>query len=261
MAGHRLDLAGHVYGDLTVVEIANIPRHGTVWLCRCSCGGSAKVRSDQLRNGLRNACTACKSRQRPSRPFARGKRIDLLGRTFGKLTVKALAAPRSQSVYWLCECCCGSGGEYSSFYLRNSPLPQCAACRQHVRLAKAKVPKPPHSRALPSRWKNMMRRCYDPTCRAFPLYGGRGIVVCEEWRTSKAAFVDWGRATGFEPHLSLDRINVNGHYSPENCRWATAKQQIANRRPHFVLRNANDLPERDELTAAANRLLEKAGIR
>lgn len=83
--------------------------------------------------------------------------------------------------------------------------------------------------------KNMISRCYDPASAAYANYGARGIAVCEEWRKSRAAFVSWALQSGHEMDLSLDRINNDKGYSPENCRWATISQQLNNqRRNHLV---------------------------
>lgn len=76
----------------------------------------------------------------------------------------------------------------------------------------------------------MRERCYDPKSKRFPDYGGRGISVCEEWRHDFASFRDWALANGFREGLSIDRIDVNGNYCPENCRWITMAEQQKNKR-------------------------------
>lgn len=111
------------------------------------------------------------------------------------------------------------------------------------------------------RWDAMKSRCYNPRVKDYARYGGRGIVMCAEWRDSFESFKRWALLTDFRNDLSLDRIDSDGPYSPENCRWATQKEQIANRRPHFILMNAEFAPQKAELLRAANRLLEEAGLR
>lgn len=79
-------------------------------------------------------------------------------------------------------------------------------------------------------WRNMKSRCYNPSHKSFPLYGGRGITVCELWRISYAAFEEWALANGYEQNLTLDRFpNKSGNYEPSNCRWATWQEQERNR--------------------------------
>lgn len=82
-------------------------------------------------------------------------------------------------------------------------------------------------------WKHMISRCCDESNKSYIDYGGRGISVCNAWLNSFHAFVEWALQNGWERGLTLDRINVNGNYSPNNCRWASRKQQNRNTRKNI----------------------------
>lgn len=79
-------------------------------------------------------------------------------------------------------------------------------------------------------WSHMKDRCNNPRKDTYPYYGGRGIKVCAEWINNFKAFYDWSMANGYKEGLTLDRINTDGDYEPNNCRWITTKEQANNRR-------------------------------
>ena len=83
-------------------------------------------------------------------------------------------------------------------------------------------------------WKCMRERCNNPNNISYKIYGARGICVCEEW-SEYSAFKRWAIDTGYKDGLTLDRIDVDGNYEPDNCRWATRKEQARNRRNNRIV--------------------------
>ena len=87
---------------------------------------------------------------------------------------------------------------------------------------------------LYKRWTDMKKRCFNPNNKRYERYGGRGIKVCEEWEKSFLSFYEWSINNGYNDSLSIDRINSDGNYCPENCRWIPFEEQCNNRRSNVV---------------------------
>lgn len=102
---------------------------------------------------------------------------------------------------------------------------------------------PPSRHPLHVVWRNMIARCYNPKVRGFENYGGRGIVVCDEWCGSPRAFISWAVKAGWQAGLQLDRENNDGPYSPGNCRFVTRLQNANNKRNNVRLSDGATLPE------------------
>ncbi len=159
--------------------------------------------------------------------------IDLTGQRFGRLTVLKRAENKGRFTRWLCLCDCGKTTISHSANLRGGQAFSCG-CYRYDRVRQACKKHNGKGTRLYRIWKNMRSRCRNKSVTQYKDYGGRGISVCEEWNDYKA-FQQWALLNGYQDNLSIDRIDVNGNYTPENCKWSTAKEQCRNKRSnHFV---------------------------
>lgn len=165
---------------------------------------------------------------------------DISGQRFGRLTVVELTGKKTKSgnAIWLCQCDCGKFTEADSGSLRVGDKVSCG-CYTKDRMSVLNKTHGGRNEKLYLVWMNMRRRCNDPKDVNYSNYGGRGIRICHEWE-NYAEFRKWAIASGYDPNAmksqcTLDRIDVNGNYEPENCRWADLIMQANNKRTNRTI--------------------------
>ena len=176
----------------------------------------------------------------------RRRKIDLTGKKFGRWTALKLSVESGK--WWFCRCVCGERRNVRQYTLLSGSSASCGcSTREKLSLANTK-----HGFSQTREyhcWWNAKNRCYNQRNTHFRYYGGRGIRMCQRWQTSVENFIaDMGVCP---PGLTLERINNNGNYEPGNCKWATRKEQNANKE-----KGGNNRPDNVWLACGGLRMIQ-----
>lgn len=166
---------------------------------------------------------------------------NLIGSRFGRLLViKEAGRSKRREKLWLCKCDCGNEKITPTSYLTSGDTSSCGCYRKESELnnlskfwKKSSIKK--EYPRLYRIWIGMKTRCYNKNDKSYRYYGARNIKVCNDWKNNFIRFKDWAISNGYKDDLTIDRINVDGNYEPQNCRWITIQEQNNNKRNTIIV--------------------------
>lgn len=243
--GFLVDLQGKRFGRLLVVKKGAGRKtsggaYKATWICQCDCGNTVEVDAQKLKQGHTTSC-GCFKKQNKGSHFE-----DLTGQRFARLTVIRFIPQEERTVRgynWWCRCDCGNEIKANASKLKKGLQQSCGCLKEEMKPFLGDITRKYKysNKRLYSVYQSMMTRCTVENSREYENYGGRGIKVCDEWLGEYGydRFAEWAISAGYDVNAergkcTLDRIDTDGDYCPENCRWISNQDQQNNRRDNVL---------------------------
>lgn len=190
--------------------------------------------------------------------------VNMTGMSFGRLTVIERAEnDKLGNAKWLCKCDCGKTTVVLGRSLREGKTRSCGCMLSEAskeRMTKLLTKHGMSASKLYRVYMSMIERCEKPSCSEFHRYGGRGIMVCDEWKNNRNSFFKWALSNGYKEGLQIDRINNDGNYEPSNCRWVLPIDNARNTSKCIKVIAINCETGEEMLFRSINEAVEQTGI-